>query len=101
MLADTLFRVPRTTGLQLLQRRGRGDARELTSWRLRLDAGGRERYSSSDEETVVVLQEGRGTFEVGADRWSVGRAGVFSERATALYLPPGCELAVQADAPLE
>jgi 5-deoxy-glucuronate isomerase len=101
MLADTLFRVPRTTGLQLLQRRGRGDARELTSWRLRLGAGGRERYSSSDDETVVVLQEGCGAFEVGAERWSVGRAGVFSERATALYLPPGRELIVHADAALE
>src|SRR6185503_1833634 len=101
MLADTLFRVPRRTGLQVLQQRGRGDARELTSWRLRLDAGGREQYLSPDEETVVVLQDGSGTFEVGDERWPVSRAGVFTERATALYLPPGCGLSVRADTPLE
>jgi 5-deoxy-glucuronate isomerase len=101
MLADTLYRVPRTAGLQLLQQRGRGDARELTSWRLRLDAGGREQYTSPDEETVVVLQDGRGTFQAGDERWPVSRAGVFNERATALYLPPGCALSVHADTPLE
>jgi 5-deoxy-glucuronate isomerase len=101
MLADTLFRVPRTEGLQLLQRRGHGDARELTSWRLRLAAGGLQQYASPDEETVVVLQDGRGTFDVGAERWPVSRANVFSDRATALYLPPGCGLTVRADTPLE
>ena len=96
MLNETLFRVPRTSGLQLLQRRGEHGAHELTSWRLRLDAGGSERYASPDEETVVVLQQGRGAFEVGGHRWTVARAGVFSERATALYLPPGSALTVRA-----
>ena len=51
MLKDTLFRVPRATGLHLMHRRGEGDARELTSWRLRLDAGGVERHVSPSEET--------------------------------------------------
>jgi 5-deoxy-glucuronate isomerase len=101
MLADTLYRVPRSNGLHVLQRRGDGDARELTSWRLRLDAGGRERYTTDGEETVVVLQEGRGTFEVGAERWAVSRANVFDERATAVYLPPGATLTVDAATPLE
>jgi 5-deoxy-glucuronate isomerase len=101
VLKDTLFRVPRATGLQLLHRRGEGDARELTSWRLRLDAGGVEHYVSPSEETVVVLQEGRGTFECGDERWSVSRKGVFAERATALLLPPGHALTVRADTPLE
>ena len=58
MLTDTLFHVPRAPGLQLLQRRGEHGARELTSWRLCLDAGRSERYSVPDEETVVVLQQG-------------------------------------------
>ena len=101
MLKDTLFRVPRTTGLCRLHRRGEGDARELTSWRLRLDAGGVERYAAPGEETIVVLQEGRGTFECGDERWRVSRSGVFTERATALLLPPGRALAVRADTPLE
>ncbi|HMJ86635.1 MAG TPA: 5-deoxy-glucuronate isomerase, partial [Vicinamibacterales bacterium] len=101
MLKDTLFRVPRATGLHLLHRRGDRDARELTSWRLRLDAGGVERYTAAGEETVVVLQEGRGTFECDGEKWPVSRAGVFTERATALLLPSGRTLTVRADTPLE
>src|SRR5258706_10801952 len=101
MLKDTLFRVPRATGLQLLHRRGEGDARELTSWRLRLHAGGVEHYAAPGEETVVVLQEGRGTFECGDQRWTVGRTSVFTERATALLLPPGHAVTVRAETPLE
>ena len=100
-LADTLNRVPRSAGLQLLQRRGDLGARELTSWRLTLDAGQSEQYVSPDEETVVVLQQGRGVFEVGDDRWPVARADVFSDRATAAYLPPARTLTVRADTPLE
>jgi 5-deoxy-glucuronate isomerase len=100
-LADTLNRVPHGAGLQLLQRRGDRGARELTSWRLTLDAGQSEQYVSPDEETVVVLQQGRGVFEVGDERWPVARADVFSDRATAAYLPPACTLTVRADAPLE
>jgi 5-deoxy-glucuronate isomerase len=101
MLANTLCRVPRGAGLQCLQRRGDRGARELTSWRLTLDAGGTHQCRAADEETVVVLQQGRGAFEIDANRWTVSRASVFSERATAAYLPPGCALTVTADAPLE
>ena len=39
MLRDTLYRCPVNDGLQLLQRRGDGGARELTTWRLRLTRG--------------------------------------------------------------
>ena len=101
MLNDTLFRVPRANGLQLIHRRGEHGARELTSWRLRLGPGRHQRYASDTEETVVVLQDGRGTFEVDGQRWSVSRASVFDERATALYLPPGRTLVATADTALE
>jgi 5-deoxy-glucuronate isomerase len=101
MLADTLFRVPRAEGLQLLQRRGEHGARELTSHRLRLAPGGTARFSSPAEETVVVLQEGTGTFAAGGKSWRVSRSGVFTERATALLLPPGAEVTVTAETPLE
>ena len=97
MLADTLFRVPRGDGLHILQERGTHGANELTSRRLRLPAGGSQTYSSPAEETVVVLQDGRGRFEAGGRRWDVSRAGVFAERATALYLPPGEPLVVHAE----
>lgn len=101
MLADTLFRVPRAEGLQLLQRRGEHGARELTSHRLRLSSGGTGRFSSPTEETIVVLQEGTGTFAAGGKSWRVSRSGVFTERATALLLPPGIEVTVTAETPLE
>src|SRR4029079_18368518 len=63
MLNDTLYRVRRIEGLQNLQKRGEGGARELTSSRLRLPAGGTHRYHLAGEETVIVLLDGRGTFK--------------------------------------
>ena len=96
MLSETLFRKPRTAGVQVLQRRGDAGARELSTRRLTLDAGGSAEFHLDDEETVVVLQQGRGTFAVGAERWNVSRESVFTERATALYLPPAASLSVTA-----
>ena len=73
MLNETLFRKPRTPGLQTLQARGDGGARELTTRRLVLEAGGTSEFSSKDEETIVVLQQGRGTFTAGETSWAVAR----------------------------
>jgi len=107
MLSDTLFRVRRIDGLQNLQRRGERGAKELTSSRLRLGQGATHRYQVAGEETIVVLQEGRGTFKTSAgefkpsDAWTLSRRGVFAERATALYVPPGIQLNVTAEEPLE
>jgi 5-deoxy-glucuronate isomerase len=101
MLNETLFRHPRTQGVQLLQRRGDAGARELTTRRICLEPGTAATFSAPDEETVVVLQQGRGTFTTDARRWPVSRDGVFTERATALYLPPGVDLGIKADTPLE
>lgn len=101
MLTNTLFRQPREAGFKVLQRRGEAGARELTTRRLHLDAGASATFRSDDEETVVVLQEGRGTFAAVGERWNVSRAGVFAERATGLYLPPGVELVASAETPLE
>lgn len=101
MLSETLFRVPRESGLQVLQRRGEAGARELTSSRLCLSAGETAQYSRPNEETIIVLQQGRGTFATPEQSWPVARAGVFAERATALYLPPGVPLTVTAESALE
>jgi 5-deoxy-glucuronate isomerase len=101
MLNETLFRKPRTAGVQVLQRRGDAGARELSTRRLTLDAGGSAEFRLDDEETVIVLQHGRGTFTVGSERWKVSREGVFTERATALYLPPGATLSATAETALE
>ena len=101
MLSNTLFRVPRGSGLQLLHARGEAGARELSSWRLSLDAGEQATFKRDDEEAIVVLQQGKGTFATPGDSWNVQRASVFGERATALYLPPDTLLTVTAESPLE
>lgn len=101
MLADTLYRVRREPGLHVIQRRGPGQAQWLTSRRLILDGGGCASSRSADEETIIVLQQGAGVFEAGERREAVSRRGVFAERATAMYVPPGVELAVTAEEPLE
>jgi 5-deoxy-glucuronate isomerase len=101
MLADTHVRVPRTQGLRLLQRRGEGDARELTTHRMTLGAGTSGSFREAGEETIVVLQRGEGTFTAGAETWHVSRGDVFTDRATALWLPPDVELRVEASSPLE
>ena len=88
-LRDTHRRLPRQSGLHLIQPRGEAGAEALASWRLRLAPGESATFSSADEEAVVVLQEGRAIWSAGAESWTVGRRGVFDERATALYLPPG------------
>src|SRR5438105_2968164 len=97
MLSNTLYRVPRQTGLQLLQRRGQGGATEITSWRLYLERGAHERYVNSNEETVLVLQQGTGTLSAAGSRWDISRSDVFTDRATALYLPAGVELTVATE----
>jgi 5-deoxy-glucuronate isomerase len=101
MLSDCLFRVPRREGLHVIQQRGARGARELTTHRITLSPGGKVAYVSADEETVVVLQQGRGTFAAGTGLWPVSRQSVFGERATALLLPPDTRLQVIADTPLE
>ena len=101
MLVDTLYRVPRHTGLTVLQSRGPGHARELTSRRLLLEPGQSARFHQDGEETVVVLQEGAGEFAAGGQVWNVSRKNVFSERATALFLPPGSDLRVTATTRME
>ena len=101
MLNNTLYRFAREKGLQLLQKRGEGGAGEITSWRLCLEAGERERYVSAGEETVLVLQQGSGNLSAAGSNWRVNRAGVFAERASALYLPPGTEVTVTAESPFE
>ena len=101
MLSETLFRVPRQPGLQVLQRRGDRGARELTSSRLRLQAGERASYERPGEETIIVLQQGRGTFEAGGVPQPVSRSSVFAERASAMCVPPGVSLTVSAETDLE
>ena len=101
MLNDTFYRIRRIDGLQQLQQRGEGNARELSSLRLRLTPGGTQRYQIAGEETVLVLQEGKGTFATPDGSWKLSRTSVFDERGSAIYLPPGAVLTVAAETALE
>ena len=101
MLSETLFRVTRGEGLQLLQRRGERGARELTTWRLRLSPGKSAQHVAEDEETILVLQQGRGAVEIDGQSWPISRTSVFTQRATAVYVPPGKKVTVHADEALE
>lgn len=101
MLRDTLYRVPRTQGLQLLQRRGNGGARELTTWRLRLTSGGEQRHGTPGEETVLVMQQGAGSVTVAGQTFPLSRASVFEERAAAVYFPPGATATISATSDFE
>ena len=101
MLNETLYRIRRIDGLQQLQKRGEGGARELTSSRLRLAAGASHRYQIAGEETILVLQEGKGTFVTPDGTWTLSRKNVFDERASAVYVPAGVTLTVTAETPIE
>jgi len=101
MLSETLLRTPRVDGRQELLRRGTHGAHELSISRLRVAAGRTEELVVPGEETIVVLQQGRGLFAAAGREWIVSRANVFDERATALYLPPDTALRVTASTPLE
>jgi 5-deoxy-glucuronate isomerase len=101
MLRDTLYRVPRQDGLQLLQRRAEGGARELTTWRLRLKRGTEQRYAASGEETILVVQSGGGSVSASGETFAVSRKNVFEERASAVYVPAGDAVTVSASSDLE
>jgi len=101
MLTDTLYRKPRAEGVQPLQRRGDGGARELSTWRLRVAAGGEARHAVPGEEGVLVVQSGAATVSVAGQQFAVSRKGVFEERATAIYVPPGADLLVAPSADFE
>src|SRR5688500_2580817 len=101
MLNQTLFRTPRTTGVHTLQRRGDAGAKEMSTHRVLLDTGGSAEVRIPGEEAVLVVQKGRARFTVLERHWEVQRDDVFTERATALYLPPDAPLQIHADAPFE
>ena len=101
VLSDTLYRKARVDGVQPLQRRGDGGARELSTWRLRAPTGSELRHATAGEESVLVVQAGAATISVGGQQFDVSRQGVFEERATAVYAPPGAPIVVLASSDFE
>jgi len=84
-----------------IQTRGEGGIQELSSFRVRLREDENVAFQSQDAEAVLVLQEGAGKLELADRLWEVSRSSVFTERATALYLPPGANLTITATETLE
>ena len=101
MLNETLFRVPRTAGLQMLQRRGEAGAKEISTRRVQLEPRASAQVAIPNEEVVLVVQKGRARLTVGDRHWDVHRTDVFAERATALYLPVGATLTIDAETAFE
>jgi 5-deoxy-glucuronate isomerase len=101
-LRDCHYRVRRERGLQPVQLREPGRARLLSSRRLCLGASERFDVCLDGEETVLVLQQGRARLDLDDGRCvEIARKSVFEERASAIYLPPGCEVSVHAESELE
>jgi len=73
----------------------------LSMWRVRLAPGETAEHRVAGEETVAVLLEGHGTIASGDRTWPVSRTGVFTERATAVFAPPGSTIRMAAEAPME
>lgn len=91
----------RQAGLATLVERGEGHAKELRLMRLALEPGLRESLSFEGQEAVVVLLDGDVTFSWNGESRQAQRENPFKERASALYLPPGIEATVQAEAESE
>jgi len=100
-LASTLYRAARQRGIHALQQRSVNGARELTTHRVTLAAGQSATFSRRGEETIAVLQRGTGRVSCDTQAWEVSRTDVFTERATALLLPAGRTLLVEATTDLE
>ena len=95
--ADTLFRQPATSGLQPLQKRGGdGASRELTTPAVARGGTSAHEYVSPTRRPWSFFSR-EGHVRPAGPFVAVCRSGVFTERATALYLPPGMALTVTAD----
>ena len=94
MLNQTLFQnSPHSRACRRCSAAARPAPKELTTRRVQLDTGVTvQTFMIPGEESVLVVQRGPRHGSRSADRnWDVQRDDVFTERATALYLPAGCD----------
>lgn len=108
MSANIFHRRPRKApGLEWVARAGT-DLRHLSFGLLRLDRGQEQEVALAGEEAVLVLVEGslgvQGRVAGAPEGFAFDplgpRAGVFQERASAVYLPRGTRAVIRAHAPL-
>ena len=90
-------------GYAAVVRRGRDEIKFLEMGILRLAAGGTYRTAAEGDEVVIVLFGGLANIQVGDVRFdgAGGRATVFGGRATAVYVPAGSRVKVEAVSAVE
>lgn len=87
----------RQPGLTTLVSKAEGNAKELNLLRLQLDPSTGETISFQEQEAVLVLLNGDVAFSWNGETRQARRESPFSERASALYLPPATKVVLQAD----
>ena len=98
-----LYPPPKGTGCHPLITRAESGLAYLEFGLLRLEPGGRHQFRFPGVEAALVILGGKCTLWGEGFRWpEVGERGnVFEGKATAAYLPAGCEVEVEAVSPLE
>ena len=93
-----LFRVPPQEGYATIVPREKSGLEYLEFGLLRLNRGGEWQGETGEYEAALVILGGRCDVDSGGDSWDDlgARGDVFEGKATALYLPPGREVAVRA-----
>ncbi len=90
-------------GYTVIVRRGRDDIKLLEMGILRLAAGASYRSTTEEDELAIVLLGGLANIQAGDARFESagGRANVFGGRATAVYVPAGSRVKIEAVSPVE
>lgn len=88
-------------GATLILPRGTRGTREIATTRICLEAGDVTPWREDGCEAVAVLLSGSGRAGVGQDTFTISRHDIFGETATAIYIPPGEMLTLDASSAIE
>ncbi len=90
-------------GYTVIVRRGRDDIKFLEMGILRLAAGASHRSTTEGDEAAIVLFAGLANIQAGGEAFDGvgGRKTIFGGRATAVYVPPGSRVRIEAVSAVE
>lgn len=91
----SLIRAKESQGYREIVGIDNGELKLLTFGLLTLDAEKRFDGHTGNQEKVLILLQGQAQVEVAGKVFAGSRASVFTERATAFYLPPGMDFTVK------
>lgn len=94
-------RKARQDGVDALVKTDATTAKELTLSRLRLQPDAKENICFDDQEAILVLLDGEVEFSCEGKSWQARRDNPFTQRASALYLPPRERATIKASAASE